>query len=136
MTPDTPDRNERSDWESVHVCPNCGHIINLALTDPRRVYEAEYWCRGFPPPAPFPFVGLRRLSDVVRVIGISRRLVDQPQRPGWGPRMLPDRGTFVITKHLRPSHRRQAPEFSSENHERTFRKSRRCPCTPICVVSN
>ena len=40
----------------------------------------------------FPFCGLQRLSDVVRVIGISRRLVDQPQRPGWGLRMLPGPG--------------------------------------------
>jgi hypothetical protein len=68
MTPDTSDRDGRSDWESVHVCPNCGHIINLALTDPRRVYEAEYWGRGFPPPAPFPFVAY---STTERASGVA-----------------------------------------------------------------
>jgi hypothetical protein len=37
MTPETRDRDERSDWESVHVCSNCGHIINLAELDLREI---------------------------------------------------------------------------------------------------
>ena len=29
-------RENGPSWESVHVCPNCGHVINLAELDMKR----------------------------------------------------------------------------------------------------
>jgi len=31
-------------WESVHVCPNCGHVINLAQLDLRAVTTGIVTC--------------------------------------------------------------------------------------------
>jgi predicted RNA-binding Zn-ribbon protein involved in translation (DUF1610 family) len=31
-------------WESVHVCPNCGHIINLAELDMRAITTGIVTC--------------------------------------------------------------------------------------------
>lgn len=33
MNPEQKDASVRNNWESVHVCPKCGHILNLALVD-------------------------------------------------------------------------------------------------------
>ena len=39
----TKDQNGRS-WESVHVCPNCGHIFNLAELDLRAITTGIATC--------------------------------------------------------------------------------------------
>jgi predicted RNA-binding Zn-ribbon protein involved in translation (DUF1610 family) len=31
------DEREGQSWESAHVCPNCGHVINLAELDLRAI---------------------------------------------------------------------------------------------------
>jgi hypothetical protein len=31
------DENAVQSWESVHVCPSCGHIVNLAELDLRAI---------------------------------------------------------------------------------------------------
>jgi hypothetical protein len=33
MTPEQQGASVQKNWESVHVCPKCGHILNLALID-------------------------------------------------------------------------------------------------------
>lgn len=37
MNADAEDVIVRQSWESVHVCPKCGHVINLADLDLRAV---------------------------------------------------------------------------------------------------
>src|SRR5260370_30219276 len=37
LTPHTSVSQERKRWESVHICPNCGHVINLAEIDLKAV---------------------------------------------------------------------------------------------------
>ena len=44
MTPEEPDCDERNHWESVHVCPNCGQIINLAELDLRAITTGIVTC--------------------------------------------------------------------------------------------
>jgi ssDNA-binding Zn-finger/Zn-ribbon topoisomerase 1 len=31
--PEQPDKKEAIQWESVHLCPKCGHALNLEETD-------------------------------------------------------------------------------------------------------
>jgi hypothetical protein len=33
----TREVDDGQSWESVHVCPNCGHVINLAELDLRAI---------------------------------------------------------------------------------------------------
>ncbi len=33
MSTQLPNSDDRKHWESVHVCPKCEHIINLAQID-------------------------------------------------------------------------------------------------------
>ena len=42
VVPDSPFEN--SAWESVHVCPNCGHVINLAELDLRAITTGIVTC--------------------------------------------------------------------------------------------
>ena len=35
--------NEQS-WESVHVCPNCGHVINLSELDMKAITTGIVTC--------------------------------------------------------------------------------------------
>jgi predicted RNA-binding Zn-ribbon protein involved in translation (DUF1610 family) len=35
---------EGQSWESVHVCPNCGHVINLAELDLRAITTGIVTC--------------------------------------------------------------------------------------------
>jgi len=34
---DSADQHDGESWESVHICPRCGHIINLSELDLRAV---------------------------------------------------------------------------------------------------
>jgi transcription elongation factor Elf1 len=36
--------NARQSWESVHVCPNCGHVTNLAELDLRAITTGIVTC--------------------------------------------------------------------------------------------
>jgi hypothetical protein len=33
-------------WESVHVCPNCGNVVNLAELDLRAITTGMVTCSG------------------------------------------------------------------------------------------
>ena len=46
MTAHASDSRERRHWESVHVCRNCGHIINLAELDLRAITTGIVTCPG------------------------------------------------------------------------------------------
>src|SRR5258708_7123393 len=37
MSADSAHKEDGQSWESVHVCPNCGHAINLAELDLRAI---------------------------------------------------------------------------------------------------
>jgi hypothetical protein len=37
---------ERQQWESVHVCPNCDYVINLADIDLRAITTGIVSCPG------------------------------------------------------------------------------------------
>jgi hypothetical protein len=41
---DAPTREYGQSWESVHVCPNCGFIINLAELDLQAVTTGIVTC--------------------------------------------------------------------------------------------
>ena len=36
--------NEGKSWESVHICPKCGHVINLAEIDLRTITTGIVEC--------------------------------------------------------------------------------------------
>jgi transcription elongation factor Elf1 len=42
-SPGSVNQNEKS-WESVHVCPNCGHVVNLAELDLRAITTGIVTC--------------------------------------------------------------------------------------------
>jgi predicted RNA-binding Zn-ribbon protein involved in translation (DUF1610 family) len=37
MAADSANKHDGQSWESVHVCPNCGRVINLAELDLRAI---------------------------------------------------------------------------------------------------
>jgi hypothetical protein len=46
MKSDAEDEIVRPNWESVHVCPGCGHVINLADLDMRAIITGIVTCPG------------------------------------------------------------------------------------------
>ena len=40
----SPQSNEKGHWESVHVCPKCGHLLNLAEIDLRAITTGIVSC--------------------------------------------------------------------------------------------
>jgi predicted RNA-binding Zn-ribbon protein involved in translation (DUF1610 family) len=44
MTAHASDDREWQHWESVHVCPNCGNVINLAELDLRAITTGIVTC--------------------------------------------------------------------------------------------
>jgi len=44
MSAISANREDRRSWESVHVCPNCGNIINLAELDLRAITTGIVTC--------------------------------------------------------------------------------------------
>jgi hypothetical protein len=44
MKPNDPSRNEEKNWESVHICPNCEQVINLADIDLRAITTGIVSC--------------------------------------------------------------------------------------------
>jgi len=44
MKSDAEDEIIRPNWESVHVCPGCGHVINLADLDMRAITTGIVTC--------------------------------------------------------------------------------------------
>jgi transcription elongation factor Elf1 len=44
MTANASDERERQHWESVHVCPSCGHVINLAELDLKAITTGIVTC--------------------------------------------------------------------------------------------
>jgi transcription elongation factor Elf1 len=44
MNPQTPNANDRKHWESVHVCPKCHHVLNLAEIDLRTITTGIVSC--------------------------------------------------------------------------------------------
>lgn len=45
MTPETPD-HEKTQWESVHACPKCEGVVNLADLDLRAITTGIVTCPG------------------------------------------------------------------------------------------
>ena len=44
MGTDATTREDGESWESVHVCPRCGHFINLAELDMRAITTGIVIC--------------------------------------------------------------------------------------------
>jgi len=44
MSADSAHKEDGQSWESVHVCPNCGHAINLAELDLRAITTGIVTC--------------------------------------------------------------------------------------------
>ncbi len=44
MGADSANKQDAPSWESVHVCPNCGHVINLAELDLRAITTGIVTC--------------------------------------------------------------------------------------------
>jgi hypothetical protein len=44
MRANGPVGEDRRHWESVHVCPRCGHVINLAELDLRAITTGIVTC--------------------------------------------------------------------------------------------
>ncbi|RZU43661.1 hypothetical protein BDD14_5351 [Edaphobacter modestus] len=44
MSPHTPDPRERRHWESVHICPKCDHVLNLAEIDLKTITTGIVSC--------------------------------------------------------------------------------------------
>lgn len=42
--PNSGVENVKQSWESVHVCPNCGHVVNLAELDFRAITTGIVIC--------------------------------------------------------------------------------------------
>jgi predicted RNA-binding Zn-ribbon protein involved in translation (DUF1610 family) len=40
----SPNEQDRQSWESVHVCPNCGQVINLAELDLKAITTGIVTC--------------------------------------------------------------------------------------------
>jgi transcription elongation factor Elf1 len=46
MALDSAGTSDGQSWESVHVCPNCGHIVNLAELDLRAITTGIISCQS------------------------------------------------------------------------------------------
>lgn len=44
MSAQTPDPSEKKHWESVHICPKCEHILNLAEIDLKTITTGIVSC--------------------------------------------------------------------------------------------
>lgn len=44
VNPDTPNPRGATHWESVHVCPKCSHILNLAEIDLKTITTGIVEC--------------------------------------------------------------------------------------------
>jgi transcription elongation factor Elf1 len=44
MSADMPNSDEKRHWESVHVCPKCEHVVNLAEIDLKAITTGILSC--------------------------------------------------------------------------------------------
>jgi hypothetical protein len=62
MTPDAPKPSDKTRWESVHICPKCGYVLNLAEIDLKTVTTGIVECPRCD------WSGLMNLNDYVTYI--------------------------------------------------------------------
>jgi hypothetical protein len=78
MTAHASDSREGQHWESVHVCPNCGHVINLAELDLTAITTGIVTVQAA--------IGLGRskYKSSIKCLVRSRLRSSYSARPKWG----------------------------------------------------
>jgi ssDNA-binding Zn-finger/Zn-ribbon topoisomerase 1 len=63
MATEKPDKSDSMQWESVHLCPKCGHALNLEKTDLDAVTSGIATCPKCEWPGP---INLKIVQDEKR----------------------------------------------------------------------